>query len=517
MRAQPHSQASSDPNLHSRPHSVFDELKSLLKHTSAYGAGNLISKFVGLLLVPFYTHYLTPADIGTLELLDLSVALLGLAIMMWMSSSVIRYYYEYDDRKNKDEIISTVLITASILGGIASTCGILFCRQFSSLILKSPVYYKYFWVLSITFWFTTLNSVSFSYLRAKQRSGLVSTINVITMSLSLCLNIYFIAIVRTGVIGILYSSLISNSLSATILTFFTIREIHLGFSFAKLKALARFGAPLIITSFCAFALNFSDRFFLGKFTNLSVVGVYALGYKFAFMLSFLLVQPFDMIWTSRMYEVAKRPNGVSLFSRIFRYYSLVLTAAALGISLIIKDAIGILATPPFRDAYKIVPVVALAYIFQGSYRFIVGGIYIKKKTSSVGLISAASLALNLLLNYLLIPRFAGMGAAWATVLSFSFMAGYAYFVTEKVYPVSYQVGSFFLAIAVAAALYLCAIKVSIPSAILSAGFKVLLFISFPFVLYLVGFFKEDELKKAKQAMQSLWATRRWGSAVLPEQ
>ncbi len=218
-----------------------------------------------------------------------------------------------------------------------------------------------------------------------------------------------------------------------------------------------------------------------------------------------------------MYEIAKKPNGDKLFAQIFRYYSLMLVAAALGLSLIIKDVIGIIAAPSFREAYKIVPVVALAYVFQGSYRFMVGGIYVEKRTYSVGIISAASLALNLTLNYILIRRYGGMGAAWATAFSFLFMAGLSYLVSEKVHPVSYHLGAFLSSILVAAALYWCAIKLTVPSLILSAGIKILIFMAFPIALYLIGFFKDDEIKKLKQTVQTLWAARRWGATVLPEQ
>jgi O-antigen/teichoic acid export membrane protein len=498
------------------PSGLLHELKSLTKHGTIYSVGGILSKLAGFLMIPLYTHYLSPGDYGTLELLDLSVALFALAVMMWMNAAVVRYYYEYDDEKNRSEVISTVLISAAGIGILSAAGGITFGKQLSSLILKTPDYYKFVWLLSITFFFSTLNSVSLSYMRAKQRSGVVSAVSVTALTVSLALNIYFIVVLKYGVIGILFSSFISTALSAIALTAMTLREISLSFSFQKLKALSIFGAPLVITSLSAFALNFSDRFFLQRFTTVSTVGIYALGYKFGFMLSFLLVQPFDMIWSSRMYEIAKKQNGTDMFSRIFRYYSLVLVAVALGISMIIKDLIAVIASPSFHDAYKIVPVIALAYVFQGSFRFMLGGVYIEKKTYSIGMISALSLALNLFLNYVLIRRFAGMGAAWATMLSFFFMAGLGYFLSEKFHPVAYRLGSFFVSVAVASALYWCSVMISIPSIFLATGVKLMIFLCFPVVLYLIGFFNKDEIDKARRTVQTLWATRPWGAAVLPE-
>jgi O-antigen/teichoic acid export membrane protein len=495
---------------------MWEELKSLFKHSTIYSVSGVLGKGVGFLMIPFYTHFLTPADYGTLELLDLSVMLFGLVITMWMNASIIRYYYEYDDPKHRNEVVSTVLLMATLLGVVSASLGIVFGKQLSAFILKSPSFYKYFWLLSVTFFFSSLNGVSLAYMRARQRSLWVAGVDVVSLILSLGLNIYFIAILKTGVIGILYSSLATISLSATILTVAILREVKLGFDPAKLKALAIFGAPLVVTSFSAFALNFSDRFFLQRFTNVSTVGIYALGYKFGFMMSFLVVQPFDMIWSARMYQIAKKPNGAELFSRIFRYYCLALVGIALGLSLIIKEVIAVISAPAFHSAYRVVPVVALAYIFQGVYRYVISGMYIAKKTARVGGISLATVGVNFLLNYLLIPRYQGLGAAWATTLSFLFMAGLSYVASQHAHPIPYRLSSLFVPATLAALLYLGSTRVEISSLLLSAIAKAAFLLLFPVVLYLVGFLHRNEVDRAREAAYSLWTRFGWGTAAAPE-
>ena len=133
---------------------MLDEIKKLTKHTSIYSLGNILSKAVGFFLIPFYTHYLTPADYGTLELLDLSTALVGLLLNMWMNASVVRYYYEYDDEKNRNEVVSTALISTASVAALVSACGMIWARGFSQLILKTPNYYQFIWLISATLFFT---------------------------------------------------------------------------------------------------------------------------------------------------------------------------------------------------------------------------------------------------------------------------------------------------------------------------------------------------------------------------
>lgn len=476
---------------------MLQELKKLLKHTTIYGMGSVLGKMVGFIMIPFYTHYLTTADYGTLELLDLSLSLTSLVLTMWMNASIIRHYYDSEDEENRSQVIGTIGITAALIGVVVATLGIWFARPLSNLILKTPVFYTYVRLIALSFAVSCITAVNWSYLRAKQQSIFVVSMDLLKLVLSLGLNIYYIAYLKVGLIGVLYSSLIAGVVVALMLSIYTLRQIRLRFSFEKLKAISAFGAPLVITSIAAFAVNFSDRFFLQHFSTISDVGIYALGYKFGFMLSFLVVQPFDSIWAARMYEVAKQDDAGDVMSRIFSYYSLVLIGTALAMSLVIKEVIAVISPESFHAAYKVVPVVALAYVFQGMNRYLMSGMYIAKRTLYLGIISAATAVANLALNYFLIGRFGMMGAAAATAASFLFMAVLAYLASQKVHPVPYRFFRMVAPLALAAVLYLASTLVN-ASPLMSIAIKCAGFLLFPLGLYLIGFFDRREVEKARE-------------------
>lgn len=494
---------------------MLEEIKKLLKHGSVYSLGNILNKAVGFLLIPFYTHYLTTADYGTLELLDLSVTLVGLLLNMWMNASLVRHYYEYDDNESRNRVVSTAMIATGVTAAVFSAAGLFWARGISLLILKSPQFYGFVRVIALNLFFTCLNSVSFSYLRARQRSSIIVAMNTVSLATGLLLNIYFLAVLKTGVVGILYSSLIANVLVTTALTVMTVSQVGFGFDGAKLKAIAAFGLPLILTSFSAFELNFADRFFLQHYTNVSTVGIYALGYKFGYMISFLLIQPFIMIWGARTYEIAKRPDAGPVFSRIMAYFTLTMSVAALALSLLIKSVISILASAQFHDAYKVVPAVALAYVFYGMSYFFQTGIYISKRSSYLGLMGAICAAANVGLNFLLIPRFAAMGAAWATALSFFLMAVLAYVFSQRVYYIPYALFRIALPVAASIGTYIVATLIEVPSILMSVMLKMVLVAVFVFAIFAAGFFDDSETVKLRQFLQSVWGRFGWGVANAP--
>jgi O-antigen/teichoic acid export membrane protein len=494
---------------------LLEEIKKLLKHSSVYSLGNILNKAVGFLLIPFYTHYLTTADYGTLELLDLSVTLVGLLLNMWMNASLVRHYYEYDDAKSRNEVVSTALIATSLTAALFSAAGLLWARGISALILKSPEFYSFVRVIACNLFVTCVNSVSFSYLRARQRSSSVVVANSVSLIVGLALNIYFLAVIHTGVVGILYSGLISNVLVTAVLTALTVTQVGLDFDGAKLKTIVAFGLPLILTSFSAFELNFADRFFLQHYSDISTVGIYALGYKFGYMLSFLIIQPFIMIWGARMYEVSKRPDAGDVFSRISAYLMLLMCTAALAMSLFIKEVISIVASAGFHDAYKVVPAVALAYVFYGMSYFFQTGVYISKKTAYLGLMGILCASANVGLNLVLIPRYAAMGAAWATALSFLLMAVLAYMFSQRVYPIPYSLFRITLPVVAGIGIYLISTRINTPSALATAGLKSLLLVGFGASIVAMGFFDESETVRMRRTLQDVRGRFGWGVADAP--
>jgi O-antigen/teichoic acid export membrane protein len=94
--------------------------------------------------------------------------------------------------------------------------------------------------------------------------------------------------------------------------------------------------------------------------------------------------------------------------------------------------------PAFWAGAVIVPVVALAYAFHGAFLLGSIGIGIEKRARYYPMITAAAAATNVGFNFLLIPRFGIMGAAWATVASYAVMAALGFFLSRRLYPVPFE-------------------------------------------------------------------------------
>jgi len=464
---------------------LAQEGKKIARHSLVYGLGVILNRVIGFLMIPIYTRLLTPSDYGVLELLSLTTDIIGMAISMGLSAAMYRFYFEHEDERERNTVVSTAFIA---FGSIALVClaSLSFTTGFlARTILDSERYASYFLVTFTSLWFGTMSQLGFDYLRMRQRSVLYLVISAAKLLLSLGLNIYLVVFLKLGVLGILYSTLISSMATTVVLVLPILYRIGLRFSFSSCARMIRFGAPLIPSSLGAYLVHVSDRYFLKHYGSLSETGLYSLGYKFGNLPNTFVTSPFIQIWFARRFEVYKKPNAEEIFGTIFTYFCLVIAFVGLGISVVTKEALEIIANPDFWEAYKVVPIIVLSYtVFSFHYHFNMG-ILINKKTKYLAYINGSNGVLNLGLNFLLIPRYGMYGAAYATLFSFVYKVTLTYIVSSRMFRVHFELVKVLKIFMVAGLLYAASMWVSADSIYVRLALKTLLVCLYPAVLWLL--------------------------------
>lgn len=475
--------------------SVHREIGTAVRHAFVYGIGGMLTKAVSFLMLPFYTHYLTPYDYGILEIIDLSMTCLAMFLNMGITAAVLRYYAAADTAAKKRIVISTALLCVGVTGVISYLLGLTVVRPVSAALLGPKVPSWYLLLAFSSFILLYVTNLPRTFLRALEASGTIVLIENTGLVLLLVLNIYFIAVLKMGLLGILWSSFAVAAIQAILLVAWTIREVGLGFSGSYFWQMARFGLPLISSNLAMFVLNFSDRFFLERLGSLAAVGIYAVGYKFGFMLNFLFVQAFLTMWQSRMYIVHAHPNYQEIFSRIFVLYSLLLIYAGLLLSILSPEIVQSMLDRKFAASQDVIPIIALAYVVYGIGVYLQLGMFLMNKTTRLGVVSAFATVITLVLNYVLILHFGILGAAWATVLGFAVLSIGGYYCSRSVFPVYLGETRVLLGMLIAVGLYAtCRVwnwnSEPLPIALL---IKTFLLAGFPVLLWRFGIVSPAEM------------------------
>lgn len=106
-------------------------------------------------------------------------------------------------------------------------------------------------------------------------------------------------------------------------------------------------------------------------------------------------------------------------ARTLNYYNSIMTTVAVGIALFAVELIQIFTTPQYYGAARVVGIVVFGLLIYQVTDYFCVGIGIAKKMHIRMWSGLIAVATNCLLNWLLIPPYGMVGAAWATLISYA--------------------------------------------------------------------------------------------------
>ncbi len=393
--------------------------RKLVSHGGIYFAGNVMRRIVSFVMLPVYTTYLTPADYGTLELLQMVIDVAGILFGLRLAEGVYRYYFATEDARERNQVMFTAFALAFLLQAVGVVSLVAGASPIARFVLEQPDAVRLVQLFALTLVAGSMTELSMMFLRVQQRPWLFVGFSLLKLVVQLSLNIYFVVVLRMTVMGVILSSLISSVVVSIPLAWQTIARTGFTFSGAKARQLVAFSLPLIATSLMSFYLTFGDRFFLQRLGGgLDAVGVYALAYKFGFLLAFIVGDPFFSIWDSERYPAFRQPNGLARFRTAFLMLTTGMAVVCVALSVYIGDFLRLMADPAFAGAAQIVPIVLLAYVLQNYTAFSNFGLLLERRTGEIAKGTALAAVVITAGYLLLIPRFGGSGAAFATLLAF---------------------------------------------------------------------------------------------------
>ena len=154
-----------------------------------------------------------------------------------------------------------------------------------------------------------------------------------------------------------------------------------------------------------------------------------------------------------------------------------------------------MATPAFYAAATIVPIIGFALVLDGMTFMVKVGILITKKTYFRTITIFIAAAINIGLNFLLIPRFGMVGAAWATLGGFLVQVVLTLFFSQRLYHVPFPWVKIGTITTGAVLTYLLAVSITFDSVFASIAFKTAVMPLYPLALLASGLFAPADVDR----------------------
>ena len=474
---------------------IIDQIKRTIQLGSIYSIGSISQGALFVLLFPIYTAFLSPHDFGIIGLMSITISLLTRFVSAPINSAFTRFYYA-PEYKEKSGILLFNLFLWALL--IITCCAVIFWRiseYLAGVLLQDRNLAHLLKIYALILFLQPLSSLFLCLLRMLERAKYFVFTSISSLLLSAGLTLYLLTVLKKGVLALIVGNLFSLIVTVIMVLPVFIKRSTFKLSCSTLIPPLKYAYPLLLSEYSNLLIQSGDRYVLRIFNSVSMVGLYSFGYQIAGILQTALVTPLKQALQPVVLKQEEDPEAIRSFLRVgATYFYLIGCAACLLISLFSREILMLFARKEaFWAAWIIVPIITYSYVQHGLGNFVGWGMGLMKKSFHISGIVLGAALVNIGLNFLLVPQWGMLGAAFATMLSYIVWNLLKAYYSAKFYNLHFEIGRLLHITIIGFGLYgLSLLVVSNTANGTNIGLKFLFFLGYPLILWGTGFFSEGE-------------------------
>ncbi len=466
-------------------------MRRLARHSAIYGIGGLVSRILATVLLPLYTHYLPPGAYGQVEIVTAATAVLAIVLQMGIASAFFRFYFDAKEAAQKLTVVRTSFWFTMAMSTVGLVLGVAFAGAISHWIGlgHQP------WLVragAVGLWAQTNYQQLTALFRVEERSTAYAIASVANVLVTVAAMVVFVAVFHWGAVGLVVGNFTGTLVVYLGLLAYRTEQLGLEFDRSLFRRMQHFGMPLVPSALALWMINFIDREFVSWYKGNAEVGVYSAAVKIASVITFVLIA-FRTAWPAFAYSIDDDQEARRTYSFVLTYLLAVASWAALALGALAPWWTELLTDPRYQRAEKGIALLAFAGAVYAGYTVLAIGSGRARRTQLNWVVSGAGAAVNVGLNFWLVPRYGMVGAAVSTVAAYLVLFGGMTIYAQHVYPVAYQWRR--VATVVLAAVGL---TVAARSAGLTLALSIVLVAAYPFVLLLLGFYLPAERARIRR-------------------
>ncbi|SCY57055.1 Membrane protein involved in the export of O-antigen and teichoic acid [Microvirga guangxiensis] len=381
------------------------ESKVIMRHGRVYGIANLINRGAGLILLPVYTHVLTPAEFGLYASIVIVTDILSVILGMGLGRALVRLHVEQQDEAGRGAVLGTALAAYAgmslLIALLAYPASLIASRHLFGLEGETWVFA---WAI-LGLIPSTLFNLQLNYIIVLKRSGFYLFISIVKAVLLTALSLWLVVLLNKGVFGIVIATLIGSTAVSLIILIDMYRTTSMSLSRPILAELLRFGSPLVPTIMLDTIQSSLDRYVIGSLQGSSALGNYGLGLRITSLLNLFVTAPFMQIWGVRQLEVLQAGDENRELPQIFFRFMLTLIGLSVGISIFSDEVIRLIASEAYAPAASVLPWLACVQVLAALRSYGELGLHYAKKTSPLIGISLTSLLIGAPIYWIVALKF----------------------------------------------------------------------------------------------------------------
>jgi O-antigen/teichoic acid export membrane protein len=405
-------------------------MSKIIKNIVTYSTANLITGFGTFILLPIYTNNMSVGDFGITSSMQAFSGILIVFMTLGLQHSIFRIYQDYDNENEKKEFLGTIIISVASITVFSIFITFIF-NTFIQCMYPTIPFYPYY---TLTVLYTSIIVLVSLFMTIKQLKHEALKYTVISLSVffitattTLILIVYY----NFGATGFLTAMLFGAICTLLIALFISRKDFKLTFKFEYLKSALIYSLPLLPGVFSAWIINMSDRVFILNYNDKEAVGIYALGFRLA-NIAPVLSTALMTAYTPVFFELANKISIGENKRYLEKYNVFIISIFAtliFSIFLFSPEIIRWFFNPEYTKSIVIIQMLSFSFFFGGISGLFNLMVYQQKRTWQAMFSGVVSALINLLLNWIFIPKYginaAAINSIIASITNFVMMYFYA--------------------------------------------------------------------------------------------
>jgi len=447
---------------------MANPIKQLVSDTAIYGLSTILARVVNFMLVPLYTRVLVTSQYGVVTEFMAYIAVLQVILTMGLETGSFRYASKEGADRNK--VFSSAFLSVVLLC-VVITAGVIPFSEGIASVLEYPGFSNVIIYIILILGIDCSTSIVFAKLRYEHKAlrfAVIRTLKILTeVGMNLCLYLllpqriascpdhWMLSFVsaRPDFTYAIFAILVS-CVVALLLLLPDIVRMGFAFDYPMWKRMMVFSLPLMVAALPGVINDFLDRFLMREFAGpqwRSDLGVYQAGVKIAVLMS-LFTQMFRYAAEPFFFQRQRERDSRQTNVKVMNYFVAFCMLGFVVIMLFI-DEIGLILGKDFRVGVDITPIMLIAYVLVGVLFNVNMWYKLAEKPGFAVWITLAGLAVSLIVDIPLMPRYSYHAAAWGHLASYALMVALTAALGRKYYYIPYNWGVVLLLIASGLVIY----------------------------------------------------------------
>ena len=405
---------------------IIQNKHSFIKIGVLYTISNLAVRAIAFLTTPLFTRLMSQNEFGEWNSVSSWVNIISIILTLNLYSTISRAKYDYKD--SIMSYMSSILLFGSSITLFSWAIIELKMDFFVNLLSINKLFIRCILLYCLITPATQLLLCKFRMYNEYRGVILITWVTILSATLT---SLILVALMSDKLLGRIIGNYIVVALVNIPLYIYIIQKGK-SFVLRHVKYALIIALPLIPHELSGVLLSSSDRIIIKELCGATDTALYSLAYTIALILSVLL-SSMNQAWIPWFFDKLSL-NLDSSINRIVKVYVIAFAILCIGLMFIGPDLVILFGGQEYQSAQYVIPPVCVALMLQFCYTLYVNIEFYYKKTFLISIATLLATMINIALNYILIPYFGYIAAAYTTMMGYLFMLVFHFFAVSKFTP-----------------------------------------------------------------------------------